>query len=681
MGLRRRLRSLPVAVTLGLLAGAVPQATSAAPPTLTTTVIASGLSIPWDVAFLPNGQMLVTERAGRVRVYDGGIAGAALLGTITIPNVRAQGEAGLMGIAVDVDYGSNPYVYVCASRDYAGSGGWRNQVLRYQIASTSQWINETILIGTMAANTIHNGCALEMDRFGKLWVTMGDAANQPSAQNRNSLNGKILRINRDGSTPSDNPVIQGARNQVYSMGHRNPQGIAFRPGTDQVYAAEHGPDRDDEINLIVPGGNYGWPCYTGNGVPHNTTGCGPAGNYLAPLWASGTPTIATSGAAFAGGAQWADFNGQLWVAQLKESDMRRWSLNGPGTSLTGPTTHFNNAWGRLRGVTAGPGGQLYVTTSNGSNDQVIRISPATPVVERIAGPDRYGTAAGLSQAADPAGAINVMVATGTNFPDALAGSAAAGRLGMPVLLVQPDAIPAVTAAELDRLNAQRIYLVGGPGAVSESVRTALAAYASTGDVPRIWGADRAATAAAVSATWYAPGVAAAFVAVGSNFPDALAGAPAAALNNSPLLLVSRDGVPAPTANELDRLNPQRIFVLGGSGVIGNGVVAQLDTYTDGPVVRLGGVDRYHTAAIVAQAFWLRSSAFVATGLNFPDALAGGAVAGRLGVPMLLTRSNTVPPQTGQEVLRLASLRVTLLGGTGVIPPGVETIFQRLVGGP
>jgi hypothetical protein len=249
----RRSRTVVLAVTLGLLAATLPQAAFAAPPTLTTTPVAAGLQIPWDVAFLPNGQMLVTERAGRVRVYNGGVASASLLCTVTIPNVRAQGEAGLMGIVVDVDYGSNPYVYVCASREYAGSSGWRNQVLRYQIASNTQWINETILISNAEANTIHNGCALEMDRFGKLWVTMGDAANMALAQNRNSLNGKILRINRDGSIPGDNPVISGARNQVYSMGHRNPQGIAFRPGTDQVYAAEHGPEpaHGDEAEILL----------------------------------------------------------------------------------------------------------------------------------------------------------------------------------------------------------------------------------------------------------------------------------------------------------------------------------------------------------------------------------------------------------------------------------------------
>nr|MBA2633513.1 PQQ-dependent sugar dehydrogenase [Chloroflexota bacterium] len=316
-----RRRSFAITITLGLFAGLLPQAAAAAAPALTATSVASGLSIPWDVALAPDGTMLVTERAGRVRVYAGGVANAPLLQTITIPDVRAVGESGLMGIAVDVDFASNRHVYICASRQYGGNPWW-NEVLRYTVAPNHLWHSPVILLTGMAANTIHDGCALEMDRFGKLWVTMGDAINSSWSQNRASLNGKVLRINRDGSIPSDNPVIAGTRNAVYSMGHRNPQGIAFRPGTDQVYVVEHGPEPnhgDDEINLIQAGGNYGWPCYTGNGRPYQTSGCGPAGNYLAPRWSSGAGvTLATSGASFVNGPQWGDYNGMLWVSTLKE---------------------------------------------------------------------------------------------------------------------------------------------------------------------------------------------------------------------------------------------------------------------------------------------------------------------------------------------------------------------------
>ncbi|MDQ4034659.1 MAG: PQQ-dependent sugar dehydrogenase [Chloroflexota bacterium] len=679
-----RRRSIVLPLLLGLLAGLLPQAAAAAVPSLKSTVIASGLVHPWDVAFAPDGTMLVTERPGRVRVYSSGAVGAKLVRTIGIPAVQAQGEAGLMGIAVDVDFASNRFVYVCASRDTAS--GWRNQVLRYSVRADGNWGGVTVLIGSMIANTIHNGCALEMDRFGKLWVSMGDANDWTRAQNRNSLNGKILRINRDGTTPSDNPVIGGTRNAVYSMGHRNPQGIAIRPGTDQVYAAEHGPEPDhgdDEINRIVAGGNYGWPCFTGDGRAYRTiAGCTGASNYITPLWASGVPTLATSGAAFVSGSQWADFNGNLFVSTLKERDLRRFSINPAGTDLGGPATHFNNTWGRLRASVSGPGGQLYLTSSNGSDDKVIRISPAAPSVGRLAGADRYNTAAAVSRASYPGGATNVMVATGVNFPDALAGSAAAGHLGMPVLLVHPSFIPAATAAELDRLNPQRIYVVGGAAVVPESIRNGMVRYASSGQVIRVSGADRYATAAAISSRWYPAGPPAAFVATGANFADALAGAPAAALRDSPLLLVTQNAIPGPTSTELSRLKPQRIYVLGGTGVVSAAVAAQLDAYTVGPVTRLAGANRYVTGAAIVRAFWTRSATgYAATGTGFADALAGGAAAGRAGVPMLLVEGGSVPLPTGQEILRLGPRGLTILGGTGAVSSGAETALKRLLGTP
>ena len=673
---RRRSLALTAALTLGLLAGMLPQPTLAAAPSMSTAVVQDGLSIPWDVAFLPDGQMLVTERAGRVRVFASGSPNAALVRTVTIPSVRAEGEAGLMGIDVDVDYASNRFVYVCASRNT--TAGWRNQVLRYSVRSDGSWGGLKVLVGSMRAATIHNGCAVEMDRSGRLWVSMGDANNQTLPQNRASLNGKILRMTRDGGAPSDNPVIGGSRNIVYSMGHRNVQGIAIRPGTGQVYAVEHGPNVNDEINRIVAGGNYGWPCHTGN----NTGPCGPSATTIAPLWASGASTIATSGGTFVSSSQWADYNGQLFVSTLKESDVRRFSISESGASLGNPATHFNAAWGRLRASVLGPGGQLYLTTSNGSNDKVIRVRPAGTSVGRIAGANRFATAAALSASAYPSGAADVIIATGADFPDALAGGAVAGRLNMPILLALRNELPTQTRAELNRLNPQRIWVLGGTGVIADSVRNSLVAYASSGQVTRVFGSDRYATAAEISERWYAPGVQAAFVAVGTNFADALAGAPAAAMRDSPLLLVRSGAVPSATAAELDRLNPQRIYILGGTAVIGNTVASQLDAYTTGPVTRLAGSDRYATAAAIIRTFWTKvPTAYVSSGQNFPDALAGGAVAGRQNVPMLLSGRGDVSLYTGQEVLRLSPRRITMLGGTAALNAAVETRLKRLVASP
>ena len=674
-----RRRSFVITLILLLVAGLAPQTASAAPPTMSTAVIAQSLVIPWDVAFAPDGKMLVTERPGRIRVYSSGAVGATLVDTFTVPSVRAEGESGLMGIAVDIDFVTNRFVYVCASRQIGAS--WNNQVLRYTLSVNGVWGNLKVLLSGMHANTTHNGCALEMDRFGKLWIGMGDAANSANGQNRGSLNGKILRINRDGTVPSDNPVISGSRNAVFSMGHRNPQGIAIRPGTDQVYAVEHGPNVNDEVNLIVAGGNYGWPCYTGAGAPFQTSGCGPASSYRNSLWSSGNTTDATSGAAFAAGTQWADYNGQLFVSTLKESDVRRFPINSAGTVLSAPATHFDGTWGRLRAMVSGPGGQLYVTTSNGSNDRVIRISPATPVVSRVFGSDRYATAAALSASAFPGGAATVFVSTGADFPDALAGGAAAGHLSSPLLLVRSDVIPTATATELNRLNPTQIVVLGGTGVISETVRQDLEAYASSGVAMRISGANRYATAAAISSQYYAPGVPAAFIATGLGFADALAGAPAAALRDSPLLLVTTNSIPPETQAELDRLNPQRIYVLGGGASVSSTVGAALNAYTDGLVMRIGGPNRYATAAAVARAFWTRSRAYAATGVSFADALAGGAVAGAAGVPMLLTSGTFVPLETGQEVLRLGPQRVTVIGGTGVVSSAVEARLRALMGTP
>jgi glucose/arabinose dehydrogenase/putative cell wall-binding protein len=684
----RRRRTLATAFSIAIALAALPGAAgrvAAAPPTLTTTVIASSLSIPWDVAFLPDGRMLVTERAGRIRIYSTPAAGASLVQTITVPSVRAEGESGLMGIAVDIDFATNRHVYVCASRDYAGSGGWKNQVLRYTLSpSLATWSAPTVLLTGAAANTTHNGCAVEMDRFGRLWVSIGDAANAANAQNRASLNGKVLRINRDGTIPADNPVIAGVRNAVYSMGHRNPQGIAIRPGTDQVYAAEHGPDVNDEVNLIVAGGNYGWPCYTGFGTPYLAlAGCGPASAYREPMWASGGATLATSGAAFAAGAQWGDFDGNLFVSTLKESDVRRFAVDAAGTTFSGPTIHFDGTSGRLRAMVYGPGGQLYVTTSNGSGDQVIRISATQPATTRIAGADRYATAAALSAASFPSGASTAIVATGLDFPDALAGSAAAGHLGAPVLLVRPDQVPAATATELTRLAPQDIFVLGGTSAVSEAVRLQLGAFAGSGTATRIAGADRYASAVAVSKQWYGPGVAAAFIATGTDFADALAGTPPAAMADSPLLLVRPGSIPAATAAELQRLAPQRIYVLGGTAVVSPAVASQLAQFTSGPVTRLAGADRYATGAAVARWFWGRVTprAYVASGRSFADALAGGAVAGRDARPLLLVGSTSVPFATGAQVLRLAPPQLVVLGGTAVVAPAVELRLRALIGTP
>lgn len=376
----RRPRLVVVIAASLALSVVLPAASLGAAPTLTPRTVQSGLVIPWDVAFAPGGQMFVTERPGRVRVYANGRPGASLLATTAISGVRAEGESGLMGIAVDHLFRSNRLIYICVSRMYNGS--WLNQVMRYKVRSTWKLTFDRYLVKTgMRANTIHNGCAVQEGPDHQIWVSMGDANNAQLAQNPNRLNGKILRIGRDGSVPADNPIWPGksAPTRVYSIGHRNPQGIAFQPGTGRVYAIEHGPEKDDEINWIRSGRNYGWPCVTGsnNSYQPGTPGCPPGTSaFTQPVWSTEGPTLATSNGTFVKGSVWESFAGDLFVANLKEQDLRRFSFDSGASPATMRATYFNNSWGRLRATVQGPGGSLWVTTSNGSNDRVIRITPS-----------------------------------------------------------------------------------------------------------------------------------------------------------------------------------------------------------------------------------------------------------------------------------------------------------------
>jgi glucose/arabinose dehydrogenase len=358
---------------------------------LGSTVVQSGLNVPWDIAFTPDGLMLVTEREGQIRVYASSQPGAGLLSTTAVPDVRAEGEAGVMGIAVDRDLAANPFAYVCASLDADGPdrpAPWHNELLRYRLAPDGQLTFDGPLFAEpMAAAIHHNGCAVEMDATRHLWMTMGDgnisAAEVNPPQDPNAFNGKVLRLNADGSVPDDNPILPGARGRsaVYSMGHRNPQGLAIR-ADGLIMTAEHGTDIDDEINRIVAGGNYGYACWSGLANPgpaqNGSAGdrCSPASDYLPPLWASGSPTLATSSAVFLPDTAWGGRGGSLIVSTLKEGDLRRFALSDDDRQLSLVETLLDEEFGRLRAVVIGPDGALYVSTSNADgDDRIIRVAP------------------------------------------------------------------------------------------------------------------------------------------------------------------------------------------------------------------------------------------------------------------------------------------------------------------
>lgn len=293
---------------------------------------------------------------------------------------------------------------------------------------------------------------------------------------------------------------------------------------------------------------------------------------------------------------------------------------------------------------------------------------AAPTYERKAGADRYETAAAVSAARFAAGVPVAYVAAGANFPDALAGGAAAAKSDGPVLLTQQSTVPESTKAELDRLNPGKIVILGGTASVADAVLTAVDPY-TDGTVTRVAGTDRYDTAAKLSAETFPANVTTVYVAAGATFPDALAGGPAAFKEGpGPLLLVG-DVIPQTTKDELTRLSATKVVVLGGASTVPESVVTALDPYSDDPVARVSGADRFATSVEVSKRAFPSgaSTVYLASGRNFPDALAGGAAAAKAGGPMLLTEKDCIPPAVKAEITRLnADAAVVVLGGTATV---------------
>lgn len=294
-------------------------------------------------------------------------------------------------------------------------------------------------------------------------------------------------------------------------------------------------------------------------------------------------------------------------------------------------------------------------------------------IRRIGGSDRFETAAALSATYIAPGPRVAFIATGNDWPDALAGGPAAARDGGPMLLVTRTTIPSATRNELLRLRPQRIVVLGGTGVVSASVAAALDAY-TAGAVTRIAGADRYATAAAISRAVYPAPAATAYLATGASYADALAGG----ARGGPLLLVTANAIPAATAAELDRLRPARVVVLGGRGVVSDGVLAAAAAYATGTVDRLAGADRYATAAAISRdGFVAPEMIFVATGENFPDGLAAAAIALRAAAPLLIVRGDSLPPVVAIEIRRINPARIVVVGSSGVVSDAVLRALAAL----
>ncbi len=421
-------------------------------------------------------------------------------------------------------------------------------------------------------------------------------------------------------------------------------------------------------------------------------GSGNTGVHTGTLWSATGTALATGTFTNETASGWQTLTFDAPVAVSAATDYVV-SYHAPSGNWSYTSHFYDNGWDAPPLHAAAPNGVYRVgagfptSTANNTNYYVDVVFATTgapsppppgpapgpslvPTTTRLAGADRYATSAAVSAATFAPGVSAVFVATGTDFPDALAGAAAAGHLKAPMLLVTPTTIPPVIAAELTRLAPQHIYVLGGTAAVSAALESQLAGY-TTGTVQRLAGPNRYGTAAAVSRAFFNPGVADVFVATGLDFPDALAGSAAAGSQGIPVLLVAGSRIPAETAAELTRLRPQRITMLGGTGVISPAVAAQLAAYAP-QTRRLAGPDRYSTAAAIAQAaFGSATQVWMASGAGFPDALSAGAAAATTGGPVLLSTSACVPLASSAEVTRLSAQKVVLVGGEGVLSSSID----------
>lgn len=326
-------------------------------------------------------------------------------------------------------------------------------------------------------------------------------------------------------------------------------------------------------------------------------------------------------------------------------------------------------------VTGSKPGYLTQARTSVPTRPVIDLASATP--ERLAGEDRYATAAAISAEFEP-GVPVVYLATGRGFPDALSAAAAAATLGGPLLITEPTSLPSVIATELERLDPARVVLVGGPAVVSTEVEDAVRDLLPGADVVRTQGADRYATSREIARTAFSPGdTRIAYIATGRNFPDALAASAAAGADGAPVILVNgaAGSLDSATRELLVELEVQRVFIAGGTGVVSPGIESGLRALlgTD-DVRRLAGADRYLTAVAINTArFGVEPTVYLATGLDFPDALAGAALAGLTGSPLYVVPGTCVPTAVLDGMARHSVQRFVKFGGEGVLTAGVEQL--------
>ena len=337
--------------------------------------VVTNLDTVWGMIWSPDGEMWITERPGRVSRIDIRTNRRTDVGRIP---VHEQGESGLMGMAIHPDFPRQPWLYFAYS--FPSQSGIGNRLVRTRYENGNLGPSET-LVDNIGGRQIHNGSRLVIGPDRMLYMTMGDAGQMSTAQDKSSLNGKVLRLTLEGKPAPGNPF----NNEVWSWGHRNPQGLAFDPGTGALFSTEHGPDSDDEINIIEKGRNYGWPAVRGFcNRPDEALFC-KANDVVEPLQAW-TPTVGISGAAFYDKDLIPGWKGSLIAASLTGRSLFRLVLSPDRKRIVRAERLFENEYGRLRDVLIGADGTVYLATSNQDgrargvgpfegDDKILRITP------------------------------------------------------------------------------------------------------------------------------------------------------------------------------------------------------------------------------------------------------------------------------------------------------------------
>jgi len=371
----------------GRVAQGPPPSISQAPKLIVEQVV-GGLEHGWDVGFLPDGKVLITERPGRLTLLDKSTPGAVATHVeANFSDVKARGEGGLMGMVVHPDFATSHRFTTCQTH-WDDSGG-DVRLVTWELSGDGHSARRVRdpLVGGLPVNPSgrHSGCRPTLAPDDSLLVGTGDTARANFAQDRTILGGKVLRIDLGTGGPAPGNPFERSSNTnerlVYTYGHRNVQGVAIQPGTGQAYSAEHGPDVDDEINRLRAGGNYGWDPSRGGTVGgyHEDVPMTDKKRFpdaIDAAWSSGDHTEAICAAVFLTGPDWANLAGVLAVTALKGSKLLLMTI-GPDGNVTAVATppELNDKFGRLRAARLGPDGALYVTTSNGDNDRLLRILP------------------------------------------------------------------------------------------------------------------------------------------------------------------------------------------------------------------------------------------------------------------------------------------------------------------